>query len=299
MKALIVKFISASVFSYPERSKDKVIDYSKGGYFPRQNYPYIKVPEGTLDIRHVNNLLHVLAGERPVPSLRQSFQKHIPEITAIAETAMVKVIKIAEESKTLRKSIKDSYQTATLSYFLNGKWVQVKGGHIYYSRLKNFLGDDLFENFMAVLKQVSQNSKKEYTAKEAIELLNANNDNPIVNDFAVKCKESGKTSLYNLIAKNGNVASISIHSSPSCPLNLLTVNSDVTTVRKYSGTIYAKVDEKQLNIFQKGTGVATFLEGGYAFIIGVDDWSQELINDCVPITKGELVYVSDQNKNAN
>ena len=295
-KALIVKFKNARIFSDPRRSSDKMISGKKK--IKRSIAPRIIVPEGTLDTRHVSNLLHVLAGERPVPSLRKSCMKRDQQIYDLARESLVKVEEISrDETKTVRKAVKDSWNTVTLWYHLNGKDVRIKGGLIYHDRLRRYLGNDLYERLLDVLKEVSgcNDPRCDFSAHEAIEYLNARNHDKRVVSLIAQCRISQRSSIANLLEPNGNIASIDIHQGTGCKLNTLVVNSGVEKVRSISGTVYVPIkSEVMLARFRHGGGVATFLEGGFAFIEGVDDWSEDLTYGCQPVTEGELVNVSDR-----
>lgn len=293
-KALIVRFRNARIFSDPRRSSDKMI--SGRVKVDRSIAPRINIPEGTLDTRHVSNLLHVLAGERPVPTLRKSCMQIDESLYNLARKSFVEVEEISrDETKTVRKAVKDSWNTVTLWYHLNGKDVKIKGGLIYHNRLQRYLNDDLYVHLIDVLKEVSgcNDPCSDFSAHEAIEYLNAHNHDRRIRLLISKCRESQRSAIANLIEPNGNIASIDIHQGTGCKLNTLVVNSGIEKVRSISGTIYVPISsDVMLERFRNGGGVATFLEGGFAYIERTDDWSEDLICGCQPVIEGELVNVS-------
>jgi hypothetical protein len=295
-KALIVRFKNARIFSDPRRSSDKMI--SGRMKIDRSIAPRINIPEGTLDTRHVSNLLHVLAGERPVPTLRKSCMQKDQQIFDLARESLVKVEEISkDETKTVRKAVKDSWNTVTLWYHLNGKDVKIKGSLVYHDRLRRYLGNDLYERLLNVLKEVSgcNDPRYDFSAHGAIEYLNAHNQDQQVVSFIAQCRISQRSAIANLLEPNGNIASIDIHQGTGCKLNTLVVNSGIEKVRTISGTIYVPINsEIMLERFRNGGGVATFLEGGFAYIEGVDDWSEDLTYGCQPVKEGELVNVPDR-----
>lgn len=294
-KALIVKFKNARIFSYPRYSSDKMI--SGRTKIKRRFAPRINIPDGTLDFRHVSNLLHVLAGERPVPTLRKSCMQKDQQICDLARESLVKVDEISrDETKTVRKAVKDSWNTVTLWYHLNGKNVRIKGGLIYHDRLRRYLGNDLYERLLYVLKDVSgcSDPRCDFSAHEAIEYLNAHNHDQRVVSLISQCRIRQRSAIANLLEPNGNIASIDIHQGTGCKLNTLVVNSGVEKVRTIFGTIYVPIEsEAMIERFRRGGGVATLLEGGFAYIEGVDDWSEDLTFGSQPVTEGELINVSD------
>ena len=297
-KALIVKFKNARIFSDPRRSSDKMVSGKR--LIPRKTAPRINVPDGSLDVRHVSNLLHVLAGERPVPTLRKSTMIRDEAIFNIAAQSMVRVEESSvDEAKTVRKAVKDSWNTVTLWYRLNNKNIKVKGGLIYHARLRRYLGEDLYKLFLQTLQDISgcTDPVRDYTAMEAIEYLNSNNHDKRVSKLIKHCRAKGGTTIANLLEPNGNTASISIHQGTGCKLNTLVVNAGVEKVRSIAGTIYAPLlSDEMLQRFRDASGIASFLEGGFAYIAGVDDWSEDLVFGCQHVVQGEIVNVSDRSR---
>ena len=308
MKALIIRVRDAGVFDDPRisKSQDKVLDEdgktSRYDKRARSSVPYIKIPVGRLGIKHVANLLRVLFGQRPIPTLRKvraGVFNADPFYEELAKRVRVKVnTTIAtskrygvpyqhypEETATIRKSIGDSWQTATRPYFLDGKFVQVKGGLLYADRLHRFLGNEMYHKFNDLLSQYGSPD----TVQGAIELLNQHKGDQAVVDFCRLCKESSKTSLSNLIL-NDNAASITLHSSPSglANLNLLMACGTIQSIEKFSATLYVPVTDEELARINEGTGVATYLEGGLAMVEGVEEWSELIEFQTESTVGGEL-----------
>src|SRR5208283_3099400 len=89
----------------------------------REGFARMDIPCGTLSKRHISNLLHVLMGERPSPSLRISLIESIATIKTLADKAFVSVESIVRQSKnrpeeylteckSVRKSVPNSWNTA-------------------------------------------------------------------------------------------------------------------------------------------------------------------------------------------
>lgn len=296
-KALIVRFKNAQIFFDPRRSSDKMVSGKEK--VPRDKAPRINVPEGSLDRRHVSNLLHVLAGERPVPTLRESCMKHDEVIFDMASKSMVHVEETnIRETKTVRKAVKDSWNTTTLYYHLNGKDIKVKGGLIYHARLCRYLGVDLYDMFLRTLQEISgcKDPRREFSAQEAIEYLNSQSQyDKRVLKLVRECRKRGRKTIANLLAPDGNIASITIHQGSGCKLNTLVVNAGPEKIRSIAGTIYVPLESNEvLQRFRNAGGVATFLEGGFAYIAGMAEWSEDLVDGCQPVVEGEIVHVPDR-----
>lgn len=296
-RALVVNFRNAAVFTDPARSSDRMI--SGRDRVKRSEAPRVELPADTLDVRHVANMLHVLMGERPVPSFRKSGAKPDAHIWAMARQARVRITMTGEEEiKTVRKAIRDPWNTITLRYRLNGEDVMVKGGLLYHDRLARFLGPELYGKFLELVSRVSgcSNPKKDVPVHAAIELLNATNRRAEVEKFADLCRECGRTALANLISRSGKPQSIDIHQAKSgSRLNMLVVNKAIEKVRRLSGVIYVPLQDEAVDRLKHGTGVATLLEGGFVSVQRIDDWSEALIHGTKPVEEG-AVHVPDKNR---
>ena len=132
-KALLIKFINAGIFPETRWSSDKMYDLD--GKTKRKDAPVMQIPAKKFDWRHVSNVLHVLMGERPVPTIRKTLLKPDLSIQEAAKKALVTIDTPCNdrgyegvEMMNARKSVKDAWQTSKIAYFLGGKPVQIKGG---------------------------------------------------------------------------------------------------------------------------------------------------------------------------
>jgi hypothetical protein len=292
-KAILIRFCNASLFTNRRRTSDKVVDGTERR--KRDQVPQFDVPEGYIHLNHVSNLLHVLMGERPVPSLRKSMARPDPGILNAARQSRFRMEEISrQETKTVRKAVNDAWNTVTQFYYLNGKNVKVKGGLLYPSRLKRFLGEHLYQQFYDLVESYSGGKKlgDDISVQQGIELLNQHSTDPEVRNFVEACKNARRKDLVNLIGPDGNVQAISLHQGTGSKLNILLVNAGVEEVSRYSGVLFVPVEDEGLLLrLNHGTGVGTFLEGGCAFLCGVEDWSEDLVFDSKPVVDTELQHV--------
>src|SRR5450759_3606552 len=114
--------------------------YDLDGKTKRKDAPVMQIPAKKFDWRHVSNVLHVLMGERPVPTIRKTLLKPDLSIQEAAKKARVIIDTPCnergyegEEMMTARKTVKDAWQTSRISYFLRGAPVQIKGGLLYWA----------------------------------------------------------------------------------------------------------------------------------------------------------------------
>lgn len=280
-KALLIKFDNAAVFRNRKPSNDKLFIGDKR--IARGDAPLIDVEEGELDARHVSNLLHVLMGERPIPSFRPTAAKPDPDIENASRSARYRLEEVStKETKACRKAVQNAWQTETIAYTLDGASIPVEGGVLYPRRLKRFLGDALHSEFVKLAAELKseQGIQGKITTQGAIELLNACKKDKRVSAFCAACRAAKRTDLANIIEGSSKARSSSVQRGCGSKLNLLLVGSGPEKVSRYKGTIYIPLSsDEMLSRVGNGCGVATFLEGGMASIAGVEEWSTDLVHD--------------------
>jgi hypothetical protein len=276
MKCLIIAFKNAGIFN-PAFSKNYVFDLD--GLHKRRLFARIDVPIGTLSKRHISNLLHVFQGERPSPSLRSSHIKPIPEIIQLAGKTKVKIHSVGNnkkqyltEVKNVRKCIPDSWPPTKHNIILAGKLQEMQGGLLTWERLHVFLEDDLFVEFQQlVIKCLGERCLKERVEDVISKLSNVKE----VEAFANKCEEQSKTPLARLL--KGTTYAAYFYTKPDQRIRL-TITKGIEKISKIDGEIFVPVTEKELEKFRNGTGIATFLEGGVAYIKSVEEtYSENLL----------------------
>jgi hypothetical protein len=310
MNALYIQIENAKIFPNHRYSKDYVYD-ARSQALPRSKHgkalePYYNIPVNRLIVPHVANLLRVLCGQRPVPSLRKTKLTGDPFYDDLAQkcrTIMNNPIdKFGEYYKEVLKSNKSHYQSwknTTIDYYLDNRYFPVKGGMIYWARLKRILDEDLFNQFVNLTNELLNRDDciSSISAQEAIELLNKNKTESIVINFCNSLVQSKQTSLSNIIlntptTKNGVTTyasnSITFHTQIK-KLNALMVSSYPDKIQKINATIIVPIDDTTLNLIQNGPGTATFLDGGLAYLNGLEEWSPILELSSEPIEKGIII----------
>ena len=66
------------------------------------------------------------------------------------------------------------------------------------------------------------------------------------------------------------------------------VNSGPENIVRISGTIFVPLDEELIRRLSQGCGVATILEGGLAYIEGIEEWSENLVFDAEPVIEAPI-----------
>jgi hypothetical protein len=293
-KVLLIKFASAGIFPDTRRSLDKMYDLD--GKTKRAESPRMLVPFKKLDWRHVSNVLHVLMGERPVPTIRKTLLQPDISIQEAAKKARVVIDTPCNErgyegveTMTGRKSAKDARQTARISYFLGGRPVQIKGGLRYWTRLERMLGEALLNDLVRTVQTIThqRDATRSISAHRAIEILHDHYDSPEVRAFCNNCIRAKRTALVNIIDPKGNTESIAFHTGVGSELNNM-VNSGPENIVRISGTIFVPLDEELIRRLSQGCGAATILEGGLAYIEGIEEWSENLVFDAEPVIEAPI-----------
>ena len=294
-KALLIKFINAGIFPETRWSSDKMYDLD--GKTKRKDAPVMQIPAKKFDWRHVSNVLHVLMGERPVPTIRKTLLKPDLSIQEAARKARVSIDTPCNdrgyegvEMMNARKTVKDAWQTSKIAYFLGGKPVQIKGGLLYWARLERLLGEALLNDFIDTVKSITseRHVPQNISAHRAIEILHDNYDLSQVQHFCQKCLKAERTALVNIINPQANKESITFHTGVGSKLNIQMVNSGPENINKISGTIFVPVNDELLARLSNGCGTASILEGGLAYIEGIEEWSENLVFAAEPVIEAPI-----------
>ena len=154
-QALLLKFKGAAKFEFPNHSKDRVV--SGGQIHDRRTFPVMMVPLDTLAWQTVANVVYVLMSERPVPTIRKSIIPRCPELDEMAKGSYCKVeCTSCDECFTVKKLSDRAWNPVLYPYHLNGKRQMIKGGYMYWSRFRRFLGEPLYAEIIELLKRRAQ-----------------------------------------------------------------------------------------------------------------------------------------------
>ena len=147
------------------------------------------------------------------------------------------------------------------------------------ARLERLLGEALFNYFISAVQSITRekNVTRNISAHRAIEILHDNYSLSQVQHFCQKCLKAERTALVNIINPKANKESITFHTVVGSKLNIQMVNSGPENIIKISGTIFVPLDEELLGRLSNGCGTATILEGGLAYIEGIEEWSENLV----------------------
>jgi hypothetical protein len=294
-KCVVLRFTDAKIFCHSDfRSKDFTTTFDGSGKMKvvkRQTLPVIDVEVGTLYHSHICNMLHVLMGERPVPTIRKTSGNPASldeKIVAYAKKARVEVSSVIEEYEDKKtKSIKLKYISEKVSLRKSkcDSWgkskiragkVVIEGGDLTWDRVCAYAGFEVFSILHEIAIDVIG---KDYAKKSLCSSLDALRESPRMEEFSRACKDARKTPLSDIFSKTPNSTKIAfgkttgfdradwgkyVHMTLSGP----------TDVNRISGKIYVPMDKDGVDRILKSTGFARLLEGGLVFIEGITNNSK-------------------------
>lgn len=298
---LVLNFRDAKTFSRnPFKDTHRMVEAS--GWNKRSDRPgtWVEVPPDTLSVLHVSNVLHVLAGERPVPSVRQTAIPGSPTVNTylmgLAEEALVRVTEgVYSDSEGARKTYKDeslmtrkcstaSVMPVGLDKFAldNSSW-DTRSRLIVWDRAKYSMGLTVYKKFVGMaeavlgLSEIASKQSLLYTLKA----LRASGSP----DVKVFLGENKVKQPWGSLLTDG-AADLSGLKSGYTDANYMmayTVARGREFISVRSGVIYVPISEEDKALFQKGPGWATLLEGGVVSIQDVTDMSTKLTQGTTPV----------------
>jgi hypothetical protein len=283
---LLLEFDNAGLFNinnnshYKIECKDYVNDIN-GSNKRNLNYKKFKEP---ITIYHIYNMLCVLFGERPKPSLRNTYSclYRIDYIMNIAKKCKLKINDykysyINKDNKNIdvyfneliktKKSVHNSFST---------------NDFVYWERIKHFLdNEELYSELLNVCRILLNINPLKYTFIEICKLLKNNHlDNILLQNFLVKLKKYKKTPLI-LIIVNNNFSTHYMNKNDK--VKITNLNGVDKNFIKLSGEILVPIDDFISDKINNGKGCATILDSGIVRIkkkIFIDNYNEnDFIND--------------------
>lgn len=215
---------------------------------------------------HISNVLHVLFGERPVPSLRECVYDKVPTLFDLADRCYLRIDNPMRYNKTLdkmeyiceivqtKKSLSNSYNPdVKLNWFI----IQQYFGYKY-------------KDFMIFIEKISgiDNIRRKFYATDLEILLN-----PYKVDILNYVSQINKKAFYRALfgdPRTGDKKKTDISSMTASTIDpnaLLTVNNGITTIINFYGEILVPLTDEQLELFRLvSTGSATLLDGGGVYV---------------------------------
>jgi len=256
MKYLILKFQDAKLFRNKD-SQDKVTDYLYGNS-DRGKQKFFKEPITTYQ---VSNVLHVLFGEKPVPSLKKMmpFYKKNEDLF---EKANNSYLKFDSYYRRLNKN-KDKFIYITeimqTKKSLNISWNPVS--YFNWERIRLKIGDENFKLFLELL----ESNFGVTTKSKFIDIIKIIQNQKVVGDFLIKIRKKVVATDINNYHKNRTVQ-MNQHGGSA-----LTVTTSIEHPVILSGTILVPVTDADIIKVKENKGCATILDGGLVYVDGIED----------------------------
>jgi hypothetical protein len=260
MKYLKLNFRNAGFFGDVKYTKDFVFDLQ--GQRKRRHVFKNNKQKVSISTNQISNMLHVLMGERPSATYRNTMIKKIDDIYNVAQKAMIKITTplyndkennkkyYQKESITLRKSVWNSWSTMA--------------NLIYWKRIENILTDDednsLYLELTSLLSKLLNKDVTKFKATDiALELKNNNNLELI--QFKEKLKHKGKKPVINFLDGKDEVGTFSFNERTA-----ITTIMGIDFISRLNGSIIIPMDEWTINKIKQSKGCAKLLDGGVVFI---------------------------------
>lgn len=269
-------------------------------------------PPNTFHINHVRNMLHVMCGERPVPSLRTVGWTHVKEIDEISQRCTVQITKgIFTDPKTgdtkyiyfpmqTRKD-SESLSTAMVPIRLNGTMrTDFNAPHdMTWDRLRCFMGGYYYDGFETMVNEylgtglVGNNSISVFNVIEQLnEIRDRIKDHPFWQSQFIESNQKVKPLkvMFRHIIIDG-ISAGQYFGKTGYQVAKETYEFQANRgydkfVRNVSGLIFVPLYKEELKLLDKGTGFATILDGGLVKIKSICRFDQLIITDSVPLHRG-------------
>jgi len=253
---MILDFKGGGIFRNHPKSRDKSYDLLAKKNLPRSSMKQFIEP---ITVYQVSNVVHVLFGERPTPTLRVVCYDRVEYLFEKAKNSFLRIDTPKTKNGNLigeviitNKSSWNSWSTE-----INANWKVIE----------NYLEEDYFKKLKTVLSDVFGESVLSETFLSLIPKIKNSEDERLI-EFMADISINGKKAFKDLIeSTNPNVKSNINRSKRS----LLTTPNGLDTIYRLSGKIMVPVTDEDLIKLSNNSGFATFLDGGYLTIESIKD----------------------------
>lgn len=300
MKYLILSFNDAGWFpnnkrGTKDRAYDTVIEKNKFNVYTaqRDELPSFAEP---ITLYHISNMLHVLFGERPKPSLRKSTIPVVEDIWNMAKIGFIKIYPYTYQQKDgEKKPITEIIKTKKPMHNAHSTndiatWV----------RLKAHLGNN-FDYVLSLLKTILKRddimNQRLLTVIELLKPYIIVDDNTLnyvgaeFNTLITFLRENKKSKLINLFSLGYEVTGQGVivvrphgMANASYP-NKITLMGGIDNICKLSGEIIIPItDDYWINRLATSKGFATILDGGVVKVKQLTTrLSEDYISSFIPV----------------
>lgn len=312
-KLLILKVRDAKLFRPGKRDNHGMVTAAEVGPVKRAETPdaWVECPHDTFLASSISGALHVLAGERPVPTIRKNLLPGAPQrvvvLDELAKGSFVEVtsgVAVDKETGELqylpkfgevlmtRKSWTESTDPAAypLSVIVpKGRALAV----LSWDRCYAHLGDDMFVKLCGHIASVLHTSLESVKGMSLHGALGAAHMKQDPTTFTFIEENSLKEPWKSLLVEG--------ETTDKAKAKALRMGYDKYLKESYAlavprgkemvsvrdAIVYVPVEESDLPMFQRGPGWATILDGGLVSIEGVSDYFPAVLSSAKPTSNPE------------
>lgn len=265
---LVLEFKNAKFFKKHKATKDFVFDLN--GKRQRVETLFYKEP---INVHHVSNVLHVLFGQRPKPSLREVA---FGNVEYYYQKALESYLFI--DSHKVHHKKNDTYEyvgeLSQMKKVAHNSWS--KSTFISWNRISKNLGEEFFNEFIKILSELFEvnDIRKKYNLLEVVEECLSRN---LVTKFEDKNSQKTKLDIFfDKLVANKKSPLVAYFTKPDRKLDFnmsgntkFTIHMGIERVFKINGEIVVPVSDEDISKLRKNKGCATILDGGLVFIKGI------------------------------
>lgn len=271
-KYLKLSFENAGLFRN-KKTKDFVFEYES--HSKRSKEKFFIEP---ITVHQISNVLHVLFGERPVPSLRNVVYKKVDYYFQKALDSYLKIDSFMRFNKYTNKEefVSEKLQTkkAVSDSWNNGKY-------LYWERVSKILEPELFEKFKELISNEFKINPMDYSFIQIIDMIHSSNNQTI---YTWLENQKGKKCLANDIKdyyKNSSNPQINMNKNRTA----ITVTNGLEEVIRLKGELLIPVSNDDIEKLRNCKGCATILDGGLVIIKGIESENTLQISDFTPVNE--------------
>ncbi len=296
-KCLVLSFENAQIFTKFKRNHS-VVDFNgtkneirKPDCSPIiEGGDWVEVPYKTIWYKHILNVMLVLTGERPIPSLRRTMtgeflnSKIDQRLIEACKNAYVKIhdgindldekkkndhYRI-KEKKCLTKARTDSYSGKINKVVVDGEILNLKCAEISWENMRRELKGE-YKDFCLMIEEEFGIKEMSRPMVEVLPLFYKSQNKRVVEFFSDK-----KSYFTNWIKGKCGWSHFGENYGELTHWYSNLVTRSVADVSCHSGEIMIVLDDDLIERLENGTGCSSFLEGGVVEIVDVNEQDPSL-----------------------
>lgn len=274
---IVLRFRNAKLFRNKRTTKDKVFDDNVNKR-DRFGIPWFVEP---ITVHHISNMLHVIFGERPVPTVRETgipYGKN-KDIFEMAKNSHLRLDVFYHEAKDGKQVLVD--ETVRIKKAAPDAW-EPNPAPLYWERVRKIMANN-FDGFYDKLCDVLGPDQKDRLFHDVWRDLQGIVQHKLVGKEFAKPREIlaylrgvDEAKLVGLIDYLASVGRTGFADGILIPVLTKQLNAvkgaEITVVKGkdtasfINGSIYVPVDDAWIEKAQQQTGNATILDGGFVWI---------------------------------